>query len=132
VKVVKGVAAPIPVAVIVCWGGAAQAYRPFDGTDAAVAATGEIEIELGPTEYLRDGAERTLFVPDVRVNYGFTQGWEASLEGDVAHGLTTGTPVVSLIASEALLKKRSARGQSAGEARSQYRNRIRHSVAGDQ
>jgi hypothetical protein len=103
-KVVKGVAALIPVAVIVCWDGAAQAYRPFDGTDAAVADTGEIEIELGPTEYLRDGAARSLFVPDVRVNYGFTPGWEASLEGDIAHGLTTGTPVVSLIASEALLK----------------------------
>ena len=73
-------------------------------TDAAVAETGEMEIELGPVEYLREGADRSLFAPDVRINYGFTSGWEASLEGDVSRGLTTGTPVVSLVESEALLK----------------------------
>jgi len=28
--------------------GPASAYRPFDGTDAAVAAPGELEIELQP------------------------------------------------------------------------------------
>ena len=65
-------AAIIVAAFVVCWGGAAQAYRPFDGTDAAVAETGEVEIELGPVEYLRDGAERALLAPDVRINYGFT------------------------------------------------------------
>jgi len=65
-----------------CWCGAAQAYRPFDGTDAAVAETGEVEIELGPVEYLRDGADRSLLAPNVRINYGFTPGWEASLEGE--------------------------------------------------
>ena len=83
---------------------AARAYRPFDGTDAAVAETGEIEVELGPIEYLRDGAERMLFAPDVRVNYGFAPGWEASLEGDVAHGLSADIPGTSVIESEALLK----------------------------
>ena len=40
-------------AALTCWCGEAEAYRPFDGTDAAVAETGEIEIELGPVEYLR-------------------------------------------------------------------------------
>ena len=43
----------------------------------AVAETGEVEIELGPVEHLRDGAQRTLLAPDVRLNYGFTPGWEA-------------------------------------------------------
>ena len=47
-----------------------------------MAETGEMEIELGPVEYLRDGAERTLLAPDLRINYGFTPGWEASLEGE--------------------------------------------------
>ena len=56
----------------------AWAYRPFDGTDAAVAETGEVEIELGPVEYLREGAERTLLAPNVRINYGFIPGWEAA------------------------------------------------------
>ena len=103
-KAVRGVAALAPAALLACWCGSAEAYRPFDGTDAAVAETGEMEIELGPVEYLRDGTDRSLFAPDVRINYGFTPGWEESLEGDVARGLTTGTPVVSLVESEALLK----------------------------
>ncbi len=100
----RGVAALIVAALTVCWGGAARAYRPFDGTDAAVAETGEMEIELGPVEYLRDAADRTVLAPDARINYGFTAGWEASLEGDVAHGLTAGIPGASLTASDALLK----------------------------
>jgi hypothetical protein len=101
---VDGVAALVPAVVLACWCGAAQAYRPFDGTDAAVAETGEIEIELGPVEYLREGPDRTLFAPDARINYGFIPGWEASLEGKVAHGLTVGIPGTSLIESDALLK----------------------------
>jgi len=99
-----GVAALITAAVLACWCGAAQAYRPFDGTDAAVADTGEVEVELGPVEYLRDGAERTLLAPDYRINYGFTPGWEASLEGRVAHGLTSELPGASLVGSDVLLK----------------------------
>jgi len=91
-------------AVLICWGDEARAYRPFDGTDAAVAETGEIEIELGPAEYQRDASERSLFVPDLRINYGFILNWEASLEGDIAHGLTAGIPGASVIGGQALLK----------------------------
>jgi hypothetical protein len=104
VNSVRSVAALIAAALVVCSGDAARAYRPFDGTDAAVAETGEVEIELGPVEYLRNGADRTLLAPDLKVNYGFTRGWEASLEGEVAHGLTAGVPQTSLVESEALLK----------------------------
>ena len=102
-KAVGGVSA-LAAATISLWCGQAVAYRPFDGTDAAVADTGEIEIELGPIEYLREGAGRVLFAPDLRVNYGFAAGWEASLEGDLSHGLTAGIPGTSVIESEALLK----------------------------
>jgi hypothetical protein len=35
-----------PATKLICWCGTAQAYCPFDGTDAAVADTREIEIEL--------------------------------------------------------------------------------------
>jgi hypothetical protein len=104
VNSVRSVTALIAATLVVCWGGAARAYRPFDGTDAAVAETGEVEIELGPVEYLRDGAERTLLAPDVRLNSGFTPGWEASLEGKFTHGLTAGIPGASLTESDALLK----------------------------
>ena len=57
---IKSVAVLIAATLVVCSGDAARAYRPFDGTDAAVAETGEVEIELGPVEYLRNGSDRTL------------------------------------------------------------------------
>jgi hypothetical protein len=84
-------------AAILCWCNTAQAYRPFDGTDAAVADTGEVEIELGPTEYMREGQDRVLFAPDLRVNYGFAQDWETSIEGDLTHALSPNIPATSLV-----------------------------------
>ncbi|MBO0737567.1 MAG: hypothetical protein J2P48_13495, partial [Alphaproteobacteria bacterium] len=63
-----------------------------------------MEIELGPVEYLRDGAERSLLAPDLRIDYGFIPGWEASLESKLTHGLTAGIPGTSLVESDALLK----------------------------
>jgi hypothetical protein len=41
---------------------------------------------------------------DVRINYGFTPGWEAALEGQLTHGLIAGIPGTSLVESDALLK----------------------------
>jgi hypothetical protein len=102
-KVVGAVAA-LAAAGVTLWSGEVEAYRPFDGTDAAVAETGEMEIELGPVEYLREGAERMLLAPDLRINYGFIPGWEASLEGKLTHGLSVGIPGTSLVESDALLK----------------------------
>jgi hypothetical protein len=98
-----GVAVLAPAA-LVCWCGVAQAYRPFSGTDAAVAEPGETEIELGPAEYLREGSERTLSAPSARFNYGIAPGWEAVIEGDVAHGLSAGTRGASLVGNGASLK----------------------------
>ena len=100
----KAAAAFLAPAVLACWSGTAEAYRPFDGTDAAVAETGELEIELGPVEYFRGGAERALFAPDVRFNYGFAAGWEAVLEGTIALGLSADTPGTSLVGNGASLK----------------------------
>lgn len=94
----------IAMVVLVGWCGTAEGYRPFDGTDAAVAETGEVEIELGPAEYLREVAERTLFAPNVRLNCGITPGWEAVLEGEFAHGLSAGTRGTSLVGNGAFLK----------------------------
>jgi hypothetical protein len=103
-KATRTVSTLAAAAMLACWNGTAHAYRPFDGTDAAVADTGEIEIELGPVEYQRDAAQRSLFVPDLRINYGFRSDWEASLEGDVSRGLTAGVPETSVIGGQALLK----------------------------
>ena len=63
------------------WSASAAAYRPFDGTDAAVAGFGEVELELGPVGYRREGSERSLVMPALVFNYGLSPGIEAVLEG---------------------------------------------------
>jgi hypothetical protein len=67
------------------WCSTAFGYRPFEGTDAAVAEPGEIEIELGPLQSLREGPAQTLIAPEVVINYGLAKNWEAVWEGELAH-----------------------------------------------
>jgi hypothetical protein len=88
---------------LAAWSGPAAAYRPFDGTDAAVAAPGEVEIELQPAGRFRDQAGTSLIAPATVFNYGFSEGWEAVLEG---HGQTPLSPSgpTSLTAAGAFLK----------------------------
>ena len=68
-------------------GGATEAfaYRLFDGIDAAVAEPGQPEIELGPAEFSWERSDRTLVAPDLRLNYGFSERWEFTLEGVWSH-----------------------------------------------
>jgi hypothetical protein len=63
-KVRQCPAALVPT-FILYWHGTARGYRPVNGTDAAVAEPGEVEIELRRAEYLREGSER-IFAPSVR------------------------------------------------------------------
>ncbi len=65
----------------VAWPFTASAYRPFDSTDAAVAAKGEMEIEFGPLGYLVQGPDESLVAPSLILNWGFAESWEAVLEG---------------------------------------------------
>ncbi len=60
---------------------AALAYRPFVGTDAAVADVNEVEIELQPAGTLRQDSQTSLIAPDVVYNYGFAKNWEIVFEG---------------------------------------------------
>ena len=69
-------------ATIACSALPALAYRPFDGTDAAVADPNEIEIELQPFGWQRDDQQKTLLMPGVRFNYGFAERWEFVAEGN--------------------------------------------------
>ena len=97
----------VPLAVMVAitgWCRSSAAFRPFDGTDAAVADTGKVEIELGPVEYRRESAARTLFAPSTRVNYGFAPDWEAVIEGRVSHGLSGDSRGTGLAEDSATLK----------------------------
>jgi hypothetical protein len=81
----------------------ALAYRPFDGTDAAVAEPGELEIELQPAGAQRSSSQTTLIAPATVINYGFAKNWEAILQGQVETPLTAGGPS-SLTQAGAFLK----------------------------
>ena len=88
----------------ILWCGEAAAFRPFDGTDAAVVEPNKIEIELGPVEYVREADERRLTAPNVRLNYGFAERWEAVLEGQTTHGLSATARRTSQIENGFFLK----------------------------
>jgi len=91
-------------AVIICVvARPAAAYRPFDGTDAAVADLNEVEIELQPAGRSQTGPQSTLVAPEVVYNYGFAERWEAVLQGQVETPLSPGGPS-SLAATGAFLK----------------------------
>jgi len=81
----------------------ALAYRPFDGTDAAVAEKGKMEIEMQPAGVFRDSSGTTLVAPATRFNYGLTETWEAVLEGQVETPLSPSGPS-TLSAAGAFLK----------------------------
>ncbi len=57
------------------------AYRPFDGTDAAVADVNEVEIEFQPVGRLQQGSDTALVAPAMIFNYGFAERWELVLQG---------------------------------------------------
>jgi hypothetical protein len=70
----------------------AFAYRPFDGSDAAVADLDEVEIEFQPAGRLREGAERSLIAPATVINYGFAKNWELGIEGKLTTPLSFAGP----------------------------------------
>lgn len=90
-------------ACVVLWPGAAAAYRPFDGTDAAVADLGELEIEFQPAGTRRTQDQKTLIAPATVINYGFAKQWELVLEGQLETPLSP-SGVSNLTSSGAFLK----------------------------
>jgi hypothetical protein len=95
----------VAILLAFAWCSRALAYRPFDGTDAAVAEAGRIEIELGPAHYLRQSSERTLIAPAVTLNYGIAERWEAVIEGQLAHRLSADSGKTGLVDDGAFLKR---------------------------
>lgn len=74
-------AASLIVLGVAALSGPAFAYRPFDGTDAAVAAPGELEIELQPAGLEHEQGTQNLIAPWTVVNIGLSDAWEAVFEG---------------------------------------------------
>jgi hypothetical protein len=85
------------------WSSEASAYRPFDGTDAAVADPGEVEVELQPAGAQWSREQNLLIAPAVVFNYGFLKNWEAVLESQLQNPFSPSGPA-NLSASGAFLK----------------------------
>jgi hypothetical protein len=98
----KGAAA-VSLCVLSC-GSDALAYRPFEGTDAAVADLAELETEFGPAERIRAGPRRFLTAAETVFNLGIAEGWEAVLQGQAVTLLSPGPAQTSLIGNEFSLK----------------------------
>jgi hypothetical protein len=75
-------------------GGAAPAfaYRPFDGTDAAVTEPGQAEIELQPAGRLQEGSQSFLVAPGIVINFGVVKGLELVFEGRLLEPLSSSEP----------------------------------------
>ena len=84
----------------ISWTVPALAYRPFDGTDAAVADLGEVEIEFQPAGAFRAGSTKPL--SEAIFNYGFAERWELVLQG-TAQVLPEGSGPIS-VSNGAFLK----------------------------
>lgn len=85
------------------WVTPARAYRPFDGTDAAVAEPGELEIELQPAGIRHETGTQILVAPATVLNFGLNNGWEAVFEGQGETPLSPSGPS-NLIDAGAFLK----------------------------
>lgn len=84
----------------------AAAYRPFDGTDADVAATGELELEVGPAHYYRNGTQAYLIAPASVINLGFAPRFElvAEFRDLIAQQHSGGSSRASIEDTDVLLK----------------------------
>jgi hypothetical protein len=101
---VRGVVRALSACLCVAaWSGTALAYRPFDGTDAAVADKGELEIEFQPAGVRRESGQKILVAPATVLNYGFKENWELVLEAQLETPFSPSGPSV-LTASGAFLK----------------------------
>jgi hypothetical protein len=94
-----GIGAIVGIAVLFA-AAPASAYRPFDGTDAAVADLGEVEIEFQPIGAIRAG--QTKAISDAILNFGFAERWELVLQA-TPQALPEGVGPIS-VANAAFLK----------------------------
>jgi hypothetical protein len=70
----------------------ALAYRPFDSTDADVAAPGEVEIEFGPVAYIDEPHASITKTPVMTLNVGLPKDWELVMDAERAVTRAPATP----------------------------------------
>jgi hypothetical protein len=84
----------------------AEAYRPFDGTDADTAELGSFELEMGPVQWYDRAGQNYLIAPDTVLNLGIFPGTElvVDFQDFVALGALNGRPRVALLDTDVLVK----------------------------
>ena len=80
----------------------AYAYRPFDGTDAAIADPKELEFEFQPAGLLIESSQRSLVAPALIANLGVVESWEMVGQGQVEVPISGGS---TRITEDAILAK---------------------------
>jgi len=90
--------------VVAALSGSAYAYRPFDGTDAAVAKVGDVELEYAPADFLRDRSFSTIIAPFTILNFGVAENWEAVFSGQVNYPQIPADELYSVTGVSAFLK----------------------------
>jgi hypothetical protein len=103
--------AVVLVAALVLVTGRAEAYRPFDGTDADVAELGAFELELGPTHFYSQSGSgplhgNYLIAPATVLNFGIVKDTELVIDFEdfVAEGALDGRPHAALLNTDVLVK----------------------------
>lgn len=93
--------------VLLSFSSAPWAYRPFDSTDADVAKAGELEIELGPLQWIRQGDKRFLQAPAMVANFGLSHEHELVIEGrhEIALDREPGQPRSALLDDGVFIKQ---------------------------
>ncbi len=84
----------------------AEAYRPFDGTDADVAELGHFELELGPAHFYQQAGQNYIIAPATVLNLGIFEDTElvVDFQNFVASGPLDGRPAVALDDTDVLVK----------------------------
>ena len=105
-RAIRWAAAAVAAALLLTRTSEALAYRPFDGTDAAVAEFGEFELELGPVHWFSQGPGHYLIAPATVLNLGVLPHWEivADLQNFVGLDPLPGQARDRLLNTDLLLK----------------------------
>lgn len=104
-SVARAMFAPVAIAAAL-YPSRAEAYRPFDGTDADVAKVGSFELELGPAHWYNRAGKNYLIAPTTVLNLGIFPNTElvVDFQDFVALGALEGRPRAALLDTDVFVK----------------------------
>jgi hypothetical protein len=107
----RRLAAVLTIAGVALTASRAEAYRPFDGTDADVAELGSFELEIGPAHWYSQTGDDSLrgqylIAPATVLNFGIAADTEivVDFQDFVAVGPLAGRPAAALLDTDVFVK----------------------------